>query len=39
MPIDELMIKHGAGNHCKQVFAIPLPSMYYKVNFEIVFSL
>ena len=40
MPIDELMIKHGAGNYCKRVFAIPLPLMkYYKVNFEIVFSL
>ena len=40
MPIDELMIKHGAGNHCKRVFDIPLLSMeYYLVNFEIVFSL
>lgn len=40
MPIDELMIKHGADNHCKRVFAIPLLSMeYYLVNFETVFSL
>ena len=40
MPTDELMIKHGVGNHCKRVFAIPLLSMeHYLVNFEIVFSL